>query len=42
MMIKYKLGNRRKINPFICTYHVLGSRSKFTGGVQDDFSRKDI
>ena len=29
---------RRKKNPFICTFLMLGSRSEFIGGIQNDFS----
>ena len=36
MVIKYIVG--KIINPFICTSLMLGSRSKFKGGLQNDFS----
>lgn len=36
MVIKYIVG--KIINPFICTSLMLGSRSKFIGGIQNDFS----
>lgn len=36
MVIKYIVG--KIINSFICTSLMLGSRSKFIGGIQNDFS----
>ena len=36
MVIKYVVG--KIIKPFICTPLMLGSRSKFIGGIQNDFS----
>ena len=36
MVIKYIVV--KITNPFICTSLMLGSRSKFIGGIQNDFS----
>lgn len=36
MVIKYIVG--KITNPFICTSLMLESRSKFIGGIQNDFS----
>lgn len=36
MMIKYIIG--KKIIPFICTPLMLGSRSKYKGGMQNGIS----
>ena len=40
MVIKYVVG--KIINPFICTPLMLGSRSKYKGGMQNGISWKDI
>lgn len=36
MMIRYIIEEIK--NPFICTLLMLGSRSEFIGGIQNDFS----
>ena len=36
MVIKYIVG--KITNPFICTSLMLRARSKFIGGIQNDFS----